>query len=341
MKKLVLLFFCFAFFSFQTINSIFFVPKNWPQPHYNFKNNKLDSSKILLGRVLFYDPILSANNTISCANCHSPFSAFTHIDHPLSHGIFDSIGNRNSIALMNLAWQNTFMWDGSINHLDMQALAPLSHPKEMASSIDSLVQKVNKSKLYKNLFYNAFGDSLASGEKLLKSMSQFMLTLVSSNSKYDKVKAGKEVFNSQEQNGYYSYKKNCSACHTEPLFSNYEFANNGLKLDTSLKDYGRFSVTKNPNDSLTFKIPTLRNIEYTYPYMHDGRFAKLMQVINHYTSGIERNRTLHSKLQNPIVLTEVEKVDLISFLLTLSDREFLFNKKFAFPKEVYFVTGNK
>lgn len=326
--------------SFKCIDELIVVPENWPNPKYNFENNRLTEPKILLGRVLFYDPILSANNTISCASCHSPFSAFTHIDHPLSHGIFDSIGNRNSIALMNLAWQNTFMWDGSINHLDMQALAPLSHPKEMASSIDSLVQKVNKSTFYKNLLYKAYGDSLASGEKLLKSMSQFMLTLISSNSKYDKVKAGKEIFTSQEQNGYYLYKKNCSACHTEPLFSNYEFANNGLKLDASLNDIGRFSITKNPNDSLMFKIPTLRNIEYTYPYMHDGRFTKLMQVINHYTSGIERNKTLHNKLQMPIILTEKEKVDLISFLLTLSDREFLFNKKFAFPKEVYSESGS-
>ena len=326
--------------SFKCIDELIVVPENWPNPKYNFENNRLTEPKILLGRVLFYDPILSANNTISCASCHSPFSAFTHIDHSLSHGIFDSIGNRNSIALMNLAWQNTFMWDGSINNLDMQALAPLSHPKEMASSIDSLVQKVNKSTLYKNLLYKAYGDSLASGEKLLKSMSQFMLTLISSNSKYDKVKAGKEIFTSQEQIGYYLYKKNCFACHIEPLFSNYEFANNGLKLDTSLNDLGRFSITKNPSDSLTFKIPTLRNIEYTYPYMHDGRFTKLMQVINHYTTGIERNKTLHNKLQMPIILTEKEKVDLISFLLTLSDREFLFNKKFAFPKEVYSESGN-
>ncbi len=334
------MFLCLLVCSFKCIDELILVPDNWPNPKYNFENNRLTEPKILLGRVLFYDPILSANNTISCASCHSPFSAFTHIDHSLSHGIFDSIGNRNSIALMNLAWQNTFMWDGSINHLDMQALAPLSHPKEMASSIDSLVQKVNKSTLYKNLLYKAYGDSLASGEKLLKSMSQFMLTLISSNSKYDKVKAGKEIFTSQEQIGYYLYKKNCFACHTEPLFSNYEFANNGLKLDTSLNDLGRFSITKNPSDSLTFKIPTLRNIEYTYPYMHDGRFTKLMQVINHYTTGIERNKTLHNKLQMPIILTEKEKVDLISFLLTLSDREFLFNKKFAFPKEVYSESGN-
>ncbi len=331
MKKLLVVIITFFIFAFKTEKELFFIPKNWPKPVYNFSTNTLTAQKILLGRVLFYDPILSKNNTISCASCHSQYSAFTHIDHALSHGINDSIGTRNSPALMNLAWQKTFMWDGAINNLDMQALAPISHPAEMGSTITDVIKKLNSLKTYRSLFYNAYGDSLATGEKTLKAFSQFLVTIVSANSKYDKVMHQQEKFTSQETNGYTLFKKNCSACHTEPLFTTTQFANNGLLLDTLLKDYGRYKITKNANDSLKFKIPTLRNIEFTYPYMHDGRFKKLSEVLNHYTTNLHSSKTLAVELQKPIVLTSNEKVDLISFLLTLTDKEFIFNKKFSYP----------
>lgn len=334
MKKLYFILLCFVFLAFTKQDDLFFIPANWPKPVYNFTNNKLTANKIVLGRVLFYDPILSKNNTISCASCHSQFSAFTHIDHALSHGIHDSIGTRNSPALMNLAWQNIFMWDGAINNLDMQALAPISHPAEMANNITDLVAKLNTMKLYRKLFYNAFGDSIATGEKTLKAISQFMLTIISANAKYDRVMKKQESFTEQEMNGYKLFQKNCHSCHKEPLFTTNDFANNGLAVDTLLNDYGKIRISKNPNDSLKFKIPTLRNIEYTYPYMHDGRFKKLSEVINHYTKGIVKSKTLAPELQNSIALTSNEKVDLITFLMTLSDKEFVFNKKFAYPKEL-------
>ena len=175
---------CFAVFAFRPLKkAIFKVPPHFPKPSYNFKNNPLSENKIQLGRALFYDPILSRDNSISCASCHSQFSAFTHIDHALSHGIEDKIGIRNSPALMNLAWQNTFMWDGAINHLDMQALAPISNPTEMDESLDNIVLKLQSSKIYPKLFYKAYGDSAITGEHTLKAISQFMLTLVSSDSK--------------------------------------------------------------------------------------------------------------------------------------------------------------
>jgi cytochrome c peroxidase len=314
------------------------VPAHFPKPVYNFGNNPLTEAKVQLGRALFYDPILSRNNTISCASCHSQFSAFTHVDHALSHGIEDKIGFRNAPALMNLAWQRLFMHDGAINHLDAQALAPISNPVEMDESIAHVVVKLQKTSLYPTLFYKAFGDSTITGEHTLKAISQFMLTLVSANAKYDSVMQKQAVFTMQEQSGYTLFKKNCATCHKEPLFTNDGFSNNGLRVDTTLNDFGRFRITKNPEDSLKFKVPTLRNIEFSYPYMHDGRFKKLSQVLNHYTSGIEKSSTLDKKLQKLIELTPNEKVDLTAFLLTLTDKSYLFNPKFFYPKDIFAET---
>jgi cytochrome c peroxidase len=331
---IILCLFVFIMFSFVLIkdNHFFNPPDYFPKPVYNFEQPPLDSNKIELGRILFYDPILSKDNTISCASCHSPFNAFAHTDHDLSHGIFDSIGNRNAPALFNLAWQKTFMWDGAINHLDMQALAPISHPSEMGSNINEVIKKLNESKAYKELFLNAFQDSTISTSKILKALSQFQLTLVSSNTKYDKVKMGKETFTEQEKNGYQLYKNNCASCHSEPFFSNYNFENNGLPIDPTLNDMGRYVITENENDKRKFKVPSLRNLSFTYPYMHDGRFMTLQEVINHYTSGIEYSETLSLQFNKSIELSSNEKVDLISFLLTLNDKDFVFNKKHQFKK---------
>lgn len=320
--------------SFTVIDEITFqTPQNWPEPIYNFSKNPLTKSKILLGRVLFYDPILSQNNSISCSSCHSQYTAFTHVDHALSHGINDSIGNRNAPTLINLAWQNSFMWDGAINHLDMQALAPISHPKEMGENIAHIVYKLQQTKLYPKLFYDAYGDSMITGVHLLKAFSQFLLTIVSSNSKYDSVQRNQLKFTTQEQNGYEIFKSHCSSCHTEPLFTNFEFINNGLIPDPFLFDIGRAKITQKAEDSFKFKVPTLRNIEFSFPYMHDGRYKTLTSVLNHYTNNIHKSKTLSLTLQKPIKLNSNQKVDLIAFLLTLSDLKFLFDKKYSYPRE--------
>jgi cytochrome c peroxidase len=333
-KKNILLACAFLAMSFVFIeqNILFTSPAHFPEPKYNFKRNPLDTTTIDLGRILFYDPILSANNTISCASCHSPYNAFAHTDHDLSHGIFDSIGRRNAPALFNLAWQQSFMWDGAINHLDMQALAPISHASEMGSDIAQVVQKLNASEAYKSLFAKAFNDSIITGAKVLKALSQFQLTLVSANAKYDKVLTGKDTFTLQERNGYQVFKKHCNSCHTEPLFSNYAFENNGLPIDTTLNDYGRWTVTQKRADSLKFKVPTLRNLSFTYPYMHDGRFLTLTKVIQHYTEVAPQSPNRSAKLKKTIVLTATQKVDIIAFLLTLNDKEFVFDKKHQFKK---------
>jgi cytochrome c peroxidase len=310
----------FGLMSFTDIKDIRLpYPDHFPNPTFDFQKTPLDSTKILLGRILFYDPILSKDNSISCASCHSPYNAFAHTDHDLSHGIFDAIGTRNAPALFNLAWQKEFMWDGAINHIDMQALAPISHPDEMGSSINEVVSTLNESNAYKDLFQKAFGEKTITGAKVLKALTQFQLTLVSANAKYDKVKMGKDSFTLQENNGYLLFKKNCNTCHREPLFSTYQFANNGLPVDTTLNDFGRWQVTGQTKDSLHFKIPSLRNLSYSYPYMHDGRFKTLREVLNHY-------------MEQKIPLTSNEKADIIAFLLTLNDVDFVFDRNNKYYK---------
>jgi cytochrome c peroxidase len=188
----------FAIASTQLIlENIIEFPSHFPKPVYDFKKNPLSKEKVELGRVLFFDPILSKDKSISCASCHSSFNAFAHTDHDLSHGIGDSIGNRNAPALFNLAWQSSFMWDGAVNHLDVQALAPITHPKEMGEDLETVVRKLQASKIYPKLFFKAFNDSIITGERVLKSLSQFQLTLISANSKYDRVKEGIENFTEQ------------------------------------------------------------------------------------------------------------------------------------------------
>jgi len=235
---------------------------------------------------------------------------------------------------MNLAWHSSFMWDGAIHHLDFQSLAPIKNHNEMDEKIGDVVLKLNQQTLYKKLFYNAYGDSLPTGEKALKSLSQFMLTLISANSKYDKVTNMQDTFTQQEQNGYMLFKKHCGSCHKEPLFTNLQFENNVLPVDTILMDKGRIRVTQNKKDSLKFNVPTLRNIEFSFPYMYDGRFKKISQVLNHYTNGVVKYSNLSPSLKQAIVLSNNEKVDLVAFLLTLTDKEFLFNKQYNYPKEV-------
>ena len=304
----------------------------FPKPNYNFSKNPLDSLKIELGRKLFYDPILSQNNSTSCASCHSPYAAFAHNDHDLSHGIYDSIGPRNAPALFNLAWHKFFMWDGAINHLNPQPLAPIHSHTEMGSSIKEVLGKLRKDSIYTFNFKKAFGDTQITSDRFLKSLAQFQLTLVSNNSKYDSVKRKKSEFTLQEKNGYKLFVKHCNSCHTEPLFMNHSFANNGLPIDKTLNDFGRIKITQNLIDSLKFKIPSLRNLTYSFPYMHDGRFSNLYQVLNHYANDIKTSTYIDNRLQGGIQLTENEKVDLIAFLLTLNDKEFMRNKKFQFPR---------
>ncbi|MDP4827376.1 MAG: cytochrome-c peroxidase [Flavobacteriales bacterium] len=320
----------FLFSAVAVVQSSQLIPNNWPTPVYNISDDNLTVEKIQLGRLLFYDAILSRDGTISCSSCHSLYNAFAHTDHALSHGINDRIGRRNAPALMNLAWMSTFMWDGAINHLDMQALAPITHVDEMGESMPNVIDKLQGLSFYRKKFYEAFGDSTITGQHLLIAIAQFSSTLISANSKYDKVMLGSDTFSDVEQKGFTLFSERCAICHTPPLFTSNDFASNGIPIDSAIMDMGRMEVTSISADSLLFKIPSLRNVEFTYPYMHDGRFKSLYEVLNHYN---ELTSPKDKRLEN-IQLTENQKVELVSFMLTLTDREFLFNQEFAFPKEL-------
>jgi cytochrome c peroxidase len=324
--------FSMAFSFFKPISLYLEIPKGWPKPHYDFTKNPLTEGGFQLGRHLFYDPILSRDNTISCASCHLQATGFTHVDHELSHGIDGKIGTRNSMTLMNLAWSKSFMWDGGVNHLDVQALNPITSPIEMDETLANVVSKLQKSEKYQALFLAAFGDTNITGQRFLKALSQFELQLISSNSKYDKVMRKEAVFSDQEQNGYSLFKTNCASCHNEPLFTSEKFERNGLPLDMTLNDIGRQKITGNANDYMLFKVPTLRNIQFTFPYMHDGRFKKLTEVIKHYNS-LGNDTNLPKQLHKPMHLSDNERVDLVAFLHTLTDTAFLFDKRFSFPTE--------
>ncbi|MEN9971709.1 MAG: hypothetical protein RIS20_56 [Bacteroidota bacterium] len=311
----------------------FYVPTKWPKPIYDFTENPLSQEKFELGRTLFYDPDLSRDSTISCANCHLQYSGFTHIDHALSHGIDGKIGTRNAPVLINLAWQEFFHWDGGVSSLNKQAINPLTHSKEMDNNLVEILRRLNQSNFYRTRFYRAFGDSTIQTSSLLKALANFTVSLVSANSTYDRVKRGESKFTPQEQAGYKLFKKYCASCHQEPLFMKNEFKSNGINYMPTLGDLGRMAVTNRKEDSLLFKIPTLRNIEFSFPYMHDGRFKQLKDVLNHY-GNLHGNQTYYSnelkKLNRP--LTSNEQKDLIAFLKSLSDQNFLFNPKFKYPK---------
>jgi len=339
---------CFGLFSFDSDDSNYKitefvpndtltleVPQGWPEPFYDFSKNPLTKKGIALGRKLFYDEKLSRDSSISCAGCHLSYTNFTHIDHKLSHGIEDRIGTRNTLSIMNPAWQKTFMWDGGITHLDVQPLAPLTSPHEMDMDVEVLMKRLKTSKEYQFLFKEAFdGEGEISGYYLFRAMSQFMLTFNTYNSKYDKVMRNEDgvVCTEREQKGLEVFRENCASCHQEPLFTNNEFENNGLPLSPYLKDGGRIKITKNPTDSLKFRVPSLRNIEVSYPYMHDGRFKNLQSILLHYTNGIVESETLAPQLKGGIELTEDEKRNLVIFLKTLTDVSFLRNKNLAYPR---------
>ncbi len=322
-----------AFYCIKTTPIYFDIPKGFPKPVYDFKNNPLTEEGFQLGRNLFYDPILSKDNTISCSSCHLQQTGFTHVDHELSHGIDGKIGTRNSLTLQNLAWTKDFMWDGGVNHLDVQAIAPITNDVEMSETLENVVAKLQKSNKYPALFEKAFGTKKITGQLALKAISQFVIMLKTSNSKYDKVIRKEEKFTEMEQKGYDLFKINCASCHKEPLFTSGKFENNGLAIDETSNDFGRIKITQNPNDSLKFKVPTLRNVQFTFPYMHDGRFNTLNDVVKHYNSDIQKSRTLAKQLQKPMNLSDNERTEIIAFLKTLTDNEFLFNKRFSFPKE--------
>jgi cytochrome c peroxidase len=307
----------------------FIIPKGFPKPPTNiFAKNSLTEEGFQLGKKLFYDARLSKDGEVSCASCHQQFAAFSTYDHDLSHGVFNSFSTRNAPSLVNLAWMKEWHWDGGINHLDNQPLAPLTAKNEMGESLDTVLLKIKADKEYSNLFLKAFGSTSITTERMQKAFTQYVGSLVSANSKYDKVMRGEDKFNIPEEKGYAVFKANCNTCHKEPLFTDNSFRNNGI-TNNRFNDIGRQSITLKNTDSLHFKVPTLRNVGLSLPYIHDGRFNDLDKVINHYTNLDTTIANLDPLLQKKIILTEREKKQLVVFLYTLSDTSFTKNKRFA------------
>ena len=304
-------------------------PATFPNPVYTYTNNPLTQKGFELGRVLFYDPILSLDSTLSCSTCHAQQHGFADHNIPLSKGVDKKVGIRNAPALMNLAWSTSFMWDGGVNHIEVQPLVPLTSEHEMGETMANLVVKLNRSSYYRQKFKDAFGVETITDQKLLHALAQFTSMLVSANSKYDQVIAGKTTFTSDEKQGYELFKTKCAACHREPLFTDYSYRNSGL--ESTIQDIGVEKVTQDPKDKGKFKVPTLRNVEFSYPYMHDGRFTTLEQVVAFKSNGIQDSPTLDPFLKNGLNLSKEEQKVLVSFLRTLSDYDYITNPKYAEP----------
>jgi len=292
----------------QPIN--FPVPEGWPAPVYDFSANPLTKEGVALGKKLFFDGRLSRDGNFPCVSCHQPFAAFATYEHDLSHGIDDQFTTRNAPALFNLAWHSNFHLDGGITHLDLQPLAPITASNEMGETIENVLQKLNADPEYQRDFARVFGTPQITTANMTKALSQYMLMLISANSKYDRVMKGKASFDVNEEAGYAIFKeKKCNTCHVEPLFTNLEYEYTGLPLNPTFNDFGRMNITGRKEDSLKFKVPSLRNVALTFPYMHDGRFWNLEDVYDHY------NQT--------IPLSPVERSLLTEFLKTLTDEKLM------------------
>ncbi len=296
------------------------IPAGWPAPPSDiFANNPLTEEGFQLGKKLFYDGKLSKDGNFPCASCHQQFAAFATYDHDFSHGFDNSFTTRNAPGLFNLAWMTKMHWDGGINHIEVQPLAPITAQNEMAETIDNVLNKLRADTEYPTLFKNAFGNTDITSQRMLKALAQFMGSIISSNSKYDKVQRGESSFTASEQNGYNLFKAKCETCHKEPLFTDNSFRNTGLAVNPFLNDYGRMRITNDRNDSLKFKVPSLRNVMLTFPYSHDGRFYSIGAAIDHYRTGIITTQpTLDPLLANRIAVTNTEKNDLNYFLYTLT-----------------------
>jgi cytochrome c peroxidase len=304
------------------------------------RDNPLIVERVELGKQLFFDKRLSINDAQSCADCHAPEKAFTD-SRRTARGAEGGLGERNSMPLFNLAWKKEFFWDGRAKSLREQVLQPIQNPIEMHQSLTSLVAKLaalssRSESNYPALFDAAFGSPEITSEKIALALENYLLTLTSFDSKFDRVLRGEEKFTDEEQRGFElfsteydprrgQYGADCFHCHGGPLFQSQAFANNGS--DGALRDIGREKVTGKAADRGKFSVPSLRNIALTAPYMHDGRFRTLEEVVEHYSTGVPRMPTLDPNLaKHPdggVPLSEADKRALVAFLKALTDEKFL------------------
>ncbi len=285
-------------------------------------DNRFTEARFKLGKALFFDPIISEDSTKSCASCHQPKFGFAD-PRPLSEGVKGRLTKRNSPTLANVAYSPYFTFEGGVPTLEMQILVPLQEHNELNFNIVELSEKLKKSSKYNSMALEAYGQE-PNPYVITRSLACFERSLLSFNSTYDNFinQNDDEVFNVDELAGYalfFSEKAGCYNCHNGINFTDYSFQNNGL-YDNYL-DEGRNRLTENDEDYALFKVPTLRNIELTAPYMHDGSIATLEEVIEHYNSG-GANNPQKNPLIKPLNLSSIEKEQLLAFLKSLTDHTF-------------------
>lgn len=301
------------------------IPSGFPELNAFVSQNKPTKYGVELGEKLFSEKRFSADNTISCSTCHIQENAFT--DHNAQAiGIEGRVGLRNTPSIQNLAFMKFYNWDGSKLQLENQPLVPIITHEEMDSSILEVISKIKDDATYRDLFKKAFGDENITPDRIYKSIAQFEYTLISANSKYDKGKRNEDSFTEKELKGYQTFQQKCASCHAGELFTDQSFRNIGFPLNTNTNEAGRGRVTGIAADFMSFRVPTLRNIEYTAPYGSFGQFSTLKSVLDYFDNGVLDADNLDPIFKNNdkrIPLTEEEKDNLLAFMKTLSDTEFV------------------
>ncbi len=310
-------------------------------------DNPTTEEGVQLGRHLFYEKELSANRKISCSTCHQQELAFTD-GQVFSRGVDGTLTKRNAMSLANLLWVRDFFWDGRVSGLEEQAIIPLTHEHEMGQSLEVSSARLSTIPLYQELFRKAFGSGEINGRLIARAVAQFERTLISANAPYDQYLQGNYVPTSREKRGMDLFMRspdpqrkirgaNCVHCHGSPKLFIELFHNNGL--DVHPKDAGREAVTGYLADQGRFRVPTLRNIALTAPYMHDGRFHSLEEVLDHYNNHIQDSPNVSPFLTgrsnqvggDRLLLTQTEQDDIIAFLHMLTDTSFISNPAFSDP----------
>ena len=319
---------------------------NLPDPELP-ADNALTIQGVKLGRMIFYEEVLSLDNSQSCASCHNQLDGFSDTL-KFSIGVEGLEGKRQAMPIFNMAWHtNEFFWDGRAHLLRDQSLKPIEDPLEMNETLENVISKLGLMQEYRDQFKRAFGTEEITSEKMSLAMEQFMLSIVSYDSKYDRFLAGVETLTESEERGRMLFETeynpffpefsgaDCAHCHGGANFENDQYLNNGLSTDSNMMDVGREKVTMDPADRGKFKVPSLRNVEVTAPYMHDGRYTTLKEVIDHYNEGIQESSTADQTILNTketgLFLTDQDKTDLINFLKTLTDHTFLNNEDYKTP----------
>lgn len=293
-------------------------PLPWP------KDNPYSAKKAELGKLLYFDKRVSADGTISCASCHGVHRAFAD-ENAIATGIKGRIGTRHSPTVINAAYEKLLFWDGRVSSLEQQAMGPIANYNEMSNSKEAqesymqCCERINKIPAYRKLFKDAFGLEECTIENLAKAIATFERTVLSGNSPYDRYMAGdKTAMTEEEIQGMNVFKRvGCDNCHFGPNFTDGTFRNIGVGMDLPNPDLGRYVITKDKKDWGAFKVPTLRQVAYTYPYMHDGSHKTLDEVIEYYDKGGIKNENLHP-LMRPLNMTAEDKKALKAFMIALS-----------------------